>query len=92
MSNRLANGKEYLELSEVLVFATQNLARIRQVNNVTQKQISEKLGITNGTFSRWEKNNFSNIKLSDLVAYLDYLESLGIDTIRTYRDILKNKQ
>ena len=66
-------------LSLKLKVLAQNITRIREIKNISQKEIAEHLGITPGTVSRWERKRFNNIKYTSMVKIIDYLEDKGVN-------------
>jgi transcriptional regulator with XRE-family HTH domain len=55
------------------------LIEFRNRKNITQKMVSNALGVSVNTVSRWEISKFQSIKWSDLVALINYYRQHGLD-------------
>jgi transcriptional regulator with XRE-family HTH domain len=52
-----------------------NIARLRQLLSITQKEMSDLLRISPSTYSRWERGNFKTTQVSYILIIVKILES-----------------
>jgi transcriptional regulator with XRE-family HTH domain len=55
------------------------LIEFRNRKNITQKMVSNALGVSVNTVSRWEISKFQSIKWSDLAALINYYGQYGLE-------------
>lgn len=70
-----------MSLNQELIKFTQDIARLRGLYNVTQKELAGVLQVSVTTLSRWENNSFQSIKLSDLIKLIRFFEDKDNDKI-----------
>ena len=56
-----------------------DIKRRRKLYEISQLEISNVIGVSNGTFSRWEKCQFKNAQLSYVIEILEYLDKVEND-------------